>query len=93
MAGLFPMPMPELLTYQDVATRLKCCPRTAARILKDCQRFNPTRGTVRFLESTIERFLQANQVTRPNGRPDGKPDRRPDAKPDRVRRTKRPVSG
>lgn len=83
------MPMEELLTYQDLATWLKCCTRTAAKLLKGCRRLQPTKNTVRFLASDVWAFVQQRW---PGRFPAAQPDRSPDAKPDAVKRTKRPVS-
>jgi hypothetical protein len=88
MAGLISMPMEALLTYQDLAAKLKCCTKTVARLLQKCPRFQPTPNTIRFLESDVCKFIREAR----SAKVDGKPDRKPEAKPEAVRRTKRPVS-
>jgi hypothetical protein len=92
MAGLFPMPLDELLTYQALAAKLDWCTRTVARRLRGCARYQPTKNTVRFRKSVVESFLEKNWLVRPRPSLDAKPAASPDAKPDRVKRTKRPVS-
>ena len=87
--------MEEMLTYQDLAAKMKMCVKSVARRLKGCHRFQPTRNTVRFYGSVVQAFVEKHWPGRfhvwqpPN--PDAKPDRTPDAKPDKVKRTKRPV--
>jgi hypothetical protein len=83
------MPQDKLLTYQDLAGLLQVqSTKTVAKLLKECQRFNPTRNTVRFLERDVWKFIEDAR----SAKADAKPDRSPGAKPDRVKRTKRPDS-
>jgi hypothetical protein len=88
MAGLSPMPLDNLLTYQDVAAKVRLNIRTTARLLRGCPRAAPTQRTIRFREEDVRAFIERHWF----GLWPAKADRSPDAKADGVRRTKRPVS-
>ena len=80
MAGLLSMPLPKLLTYQDLLGPLQVqTVRTVARILKDCPRLRLTRSTIRFREIDVQPYLDARMV-KPGPRRNG------------IKRTRRPVS-
>ena len=74
MASLLSMPMEDLLTYQDLAAKLKCCTKTAADLLEGCPRLQPTRNTVRFLESDVHAFILKRWPKRLSTWPAPKPD-------------------
>jgi len=73
MAGLFPMPPDKLLTYQDVASMMNCSTKSIQRWGRHMRKFRPTKTTVRFLESDIQRFIKENLYTEPE-EPDSKLD-------------------